>query len=59
MTRELPLIEAIKEAYIEEMDLDPNVFMVGQTFREGFSRIPLNWLTGSGRIALSIRQYQK
>jgi pyruvate/2-oxoglutarate/acetoin dehydrogenase E1 component len=35
MTRELPLIEAIKEAYIEEMDLDPNVFMVGQDIQGG------------------------
>ena len=33
--RELPLIEAIKEAYIEEMERDDSVFMVGQDIRGG------------------------
>lgn len=33
--RELPLIEAIKEAYIEEMKRDERVFMVGQDIRGG------------------------
>ena len=33
--RELPLIEAIKEAFIEEMDRDETVFLVGQDLRGG------------------------
>jgi len=33
--RELALIEAIKEAYIEELELDDKVFMVGQDIRGG------------------------
>lgn len=33
MSRELPLIEAIREALIEEMDLDEKVFLVGQDLR--------------------------
>lgn len=33
MSRELPLIEAIREALIEEMQLDEKVFLVGQDLR--------------------------
>jgi pyruvate dehydrogenase E1 component beta subunit len=33
--RELPLIEAIREAYVEEMNADENVYMVGQDIRGG------------------------
>lgn len=33
--RELPFIEAIKEAYIEEMDKDDKVFLVGQDIQGG------------------------
>ena len=33
--RELPFIEALREAYIEEMERDERVFMVGQDIRGG------------------------
>ena len=33
--RELPLIEAIKEAYIEELQADETVFLIGQDIRGG------------------------
>ncbi|MFW2403127.1 MAG: alpha-ketoacid dehydrogenase subunit beta [Gammaproteobacteria bacterium] len=33
--RELPLIEAVREAYVEEMNTDDTVYMVGQDIRGG------------------------
>ena len=35
MSRELPLIEAIREAFVEEMQLDEQVFLIGQDLRGG------------------------
>ena len=35
MSRELPLIEAIREAFVEEMRLDESVFLIGQDLRGG------------------------
>ena len=35
MSRKIPLIEAIREAFAEEMQLDEKVFLVGQDLRGG------------------------
>ena len=41
--RTITLIEAIKEAYQEEMRRDEDVFMVGQDIRGAISHTPKAW----------------